>query len=80
MVVGLLCALFGLLAVDVRFGTAIFRGRRLGGIVGDADGCGALDRSPADGVGNGIVVGGRHRSHVHRLREGRKSLWRRSEG
>lgn len=77
---GLLCALLGLLLLDVDIVYAICRGRCFGRSVWTAVGCGDLDRSAADAAGIGAVVGGRYRGDVHRFRERGESVWRRSHG
>lgn len=80
MAAGLLCALLGLLLLDVDIVYAICRGRCFGRSVWTAVGCGDLDRSAADAAGIGAVVGGRYRGDVHRFRERGESVWRRSHG
>lgn len=77
---GLLCALLGLLLLDVDIVYAICRGRCFGRSVWTAVGCGDLDRSAADAAGIGAVVGGGYRGDVHRFRERGESVWRRSHG
>ena len=80
MAAGLLCALLGLLLLDVDIVYAICRGRCFGRSVWTAVSCGDLDRSAADAAGIGAVVGGRYRGDVHRFRERGESVWRRSHG
>lgn len=80
MAAGLLCALLGLLLLDVDIVYAICRGRCFGRSVWTAVGCGDLDRSAADAAGIGAVVGGGYRGDVHRFRERGESVWRRSHG
>lgn len=75
MAAGLLCALLGLLLLDVDIVYAICRGRCFGRSVWTAVGCGDLDRSAADAAGIGAVVGGGYRGDVHRFRERGESVW-----
>lgn len=81
MAAGLLCALLGLLLLDVDIVYAICRGRCFGRSVWTAVGCGDLDRSAADAAGHWRCC----RRRVSRRcgigsEERGESVWRRSHG